>query len=518
MKRCMILGLALLLLAACVPTPDEPIVVGKDNEAMIEKATETEAAPRIGESLYDTLGAPHAFTFSYEDEAKKLRIEGEPQVVLPDTDGLPLAYVQAGRFDQELVYAFFRTLTAGQEMFDIPTETPKRVIEQQIKAQQAALEDLYAQGKDDTDSEVRSRLDSIQSMQQNYQNAPEEVTLVPNDGTLKSYEMNFMGKARGVASGVHAVSSPFEENQTSFSVNNDAEYADSGTYTFIDEDGNEQVFNPSSGSNLFYVRESHDLIGTYASGSILLDVTKESETDGTLTLPDGLTVQGHLSPETLLLSITPAQARRQAETLLKDCGVEDMVLDGVYLMTNREILYPDWYDAEYLEQQRTKSEHQVYVIRFLRSVAGVPVESYYGFSQITVDDSGYGPEWSYETLEIAVDDEGIQGVHWEGPLTVESIVTDHAALLPFSEIKDISEKMLPVIYANYGAESGYTIEITNVRLCLWRIFDKNSFTRGILAPVWCFYGTQNGYSGRGFHPILILNAVDGTVIDPLQGY
>jgi len=109
-------------------------------------------------------------------------------------------------------------------------------------------------------------------------------------------------------------------------------------------------------------------------------------------------------------------------------------------------------------------------------------------------------------------------VYWVAPLTTESVITDHAALLPFSDVRGIFEKMLPVRYANYAADLEWDIEIEEVRLCLWRIFDRNSFTRGILVPAWCFYGRINGDSGTEFQPILIVNAVDGTIIDPLFGY
>ncbi len=514
---CIILLASLLLLCACQPTPDEPVVIGKDNEAMIEKAKETSAPAPTGETLYDTLGAPKVYSVDLKSETARVVVQGEARVILPETDRLPLAYVQAARFSQEQVYAFFRTLTAGKEMYDMPNDTPKWAIEKQIKEQQDRLNELLMQGKGDEDREVCTCREIISDLQQEYQNAPEEVTLVPIDGTLQSYEMNFMGKYRGTATGFAAVSAPFEKVKCSFRVKNDADYADNGSYTFTDENGNVQGFIPSSGSTLLYVRESDYLLGTWTSSNVLLDVTKESESDEPAVFPD-ITIHGWNEPETLLLSVTPAEARRQAETLITQCGVENMAVDGVYLLTNRQPLYPEWVPADYLEEQRAHSEHQAYAVRFLRKVASVPVESFFGASQVKVDDSGYGPQWYYEVLEVTVDDEGIQAVHWTGPLEIESIITDQAALLPFSQIQEIFEKMMPVVYANFGMDSDYQIEVNEVRLCLWRIFDKDSYTRGILAPVWCFYGSLNGLRGTEFLPILILNAVDGSVIDPQQGY
>ncbi len=519
MRRiCIFIIAFLLLFTACQPTPSAPIVIGKDNEQMIEKARETAEAEQVGGDLYEILGAPRTYVMDLRSDAARVHIQGEAKVILPETDALPLAYVQAARFDQETVYAFFRTLTAGQEMYDIPTDTPKWYIEEQIKKTQARVDELVARDRSEDEYQIAALQRDIERMQQNYLKAPDEVALVPNDGTLKAYDMDFLGKYRGTATGVQAVSKPFSQSGAWFSVNNDADYADAGSYTFTDENGNEQSFTPRSGSNLFYARQGGLALGSYKGSTALRNVTEESETGEAVRLPEGLILEGYLEPEKLLLSLTPAQARRQAEYLLKACGVADMAVDGVYLCTDRQDIPAEWVDPEYLEEMRAQIEHQAYVVRFLRQVAGVPVESYYGISQVKVDNSGYGPEWMYEVLEVAVDDGGIQAVEWTGPLTVESVITEKAALLPFEEVRGIFEKMLPIVYTNYGADQDWEIEITEARLCLWRIFDRDSFTRGILAPVWCFYGTVNGRPGPEFQPLLIVNAVDGSVIDPHQGY
>lgn len=518
MRRiCIFIIAFLLLFTACQPTPSAPIVIGKDNEQMIEKAKETAEAEQVGGDLYEILGAPQTYVLDLKNDAARVRIHGEAKVILPETAGLPLLYVRAARFDQDRVYAFFRALTNGVQLYDIPTATPKAVIEKRIRAEQQKLDELIAR-RGEEDSEVRVLRDMIESMQRDYLSAPEEVPLIPNDGTLKPYDKTFLGKNRGTATAVDAVSDPFGQGGAWFSVNNDADYADAGSYTFTDENGNEQSFTPRSGSNLFYTRQGGLALGSYKGSTALRNVTEESETGEAVRLPEGLILEGYLEPEKLLLSLTPAQARRQAEYLLKACGVADMAVDGVYLCTDRQDIPAEWVDPEYLEEMRAQIEHQAYVVRFLRQVAGVPLESYYGISQVKVDNSGYGPEWMYEVLEVAVDDGGIQAVEWTGPLTVESVITEKAALLPFEEVRGIFEKMLPIVYTNYGADQDWEIEITEARLCLWRIFDRDSFTRGILAPAWCFYGTVDDRPATSFQPLLIVNAVDGSVIDPHQGY
>ena len=506
-----------LLCSACQPTPEMPFVIGKDNEQMIEKAKESATPEKAGGDLYEALGCPKTYVMDILNEAARVHIQGEAQVILPEVDGLPLLYVQAARFDQETVYAFFRTLTASQEMYDIPTDTPKWYLEQHIKEVQAQVDELVARGRSDDEFKIKALQENIKGLQEMYLKAPEEVALIPNDGTLKPYSWDFMGKNSATGTAVQAVSDPFTKGGASFSVTNDAEYANAGSYAETDQDGNEQYFTPRSGSTLSYTRSGLHM-GFSSGCTILLDVTRESETGVAAALPEGLTLGGYLEPEELRLFLTPADARRQAEAVLNDCGVKDMAVEGVYLVTDRQDIPAEWVEPEYLEEMRAKEEHQAYVIRFLRQVSGVPVESYYGISQVKIDDSGYGPEWMYEVLEVAVDDGGILTVEWTGPLAVESFITEKAALLPFEDVRAIFEKMLPVVYANYGVDMDWDIEITEARLCLWRIFDRDSFTRGILAPVWCFYGAVDGRPGTKFQPLLIVNGVDGSIINPLQGY
>lgn len=512
MKRILSVLLACLFLAACVPTPDEPIVIGKDNEAMIEKAKATDAPASAGTALREQLGCPEIFTVAYTDETKKIPIIGDAEVILPDTDGVPLLYVEADRFRQETVYAFFNRLCGDVAMYEYPTETPKYAIQNQIEAYTKEIDELRAKGVTDDSIDLRWRLDDLKNLQKAYVNAPDEVTLIPSDGTLHQTEMTFGGKQRGTEEALSVLSEPFTSSGGKrFSVRNDADYEDNGVYTYQDEAGNTQGFYPRSGSILFYSRFS-----SAASLSFrITDVTSESLSGDAVHLPE-FTIPGWDEPEALLLSVTPREAKEEAEALLKDLGVADMRFDSIALYTNRREIMEEY---ENVEEARAKCtpERQAYAIRFLRNVSGVPVEGYFGASVSTVDGVEYGREWSYEMLEIMVDDDGIVSLHWVGPLKTAEIETVRAKLLPFSEIERIFTKMLPIKYFQINADADYTIRLDRVRLCLWRILDRDSYTRGILAPVWCFYGSVNSGEAEQV-PILIINAVDGSIIDPYQGY
>ncbi len=516
MKRIISILLIALLFVACQPTPDEPVVIGKDNEAMIEKAKETSVPVSTGTTLREQLGCPEVYSISFTDETKKINITGEAPIILPDMEGLPLLFVEADRFSQDTVTAFFNRLCGDVTMYEYPTETPKYAIQNQMEQTMQEIEALREKGVPDDDGELAWRLRDMENLQKALVDAPDEVELISSDGTLHKAEMTFQGKQRGTMDALSVLSEPFTSNGgRHFFVYNDADYTNDGVDTFVDEQGNVQGFNPQSGSRLTYVREGGELLGSYASGTPIWEVTRESESDESAVFPD-ITINGWNEPETLLLSVTPKSAREQAEALLKECGVTDMRFDSIALYTNRQPVSPEWQDAE--EAYASYSpERQAYSVRFLREVNSVPVEGYFGSSQSVIDGAEYGREWSYEVLEIAVDDSGILSVEWVGPLKPAEVETDHAALLPFSEIDAIFRKMLPIKYFSINSDIDFSIRIDRVRLCMWRIIDKESYTRGILAPVWCFYGSVNSRETER-QPLLIVNAVDGSIIDPQNGY
>ena len=139
-----------------------------------------------------------------------------------------------------------------------------------------------------------------------------------------------------------------------------------------------------------------------------------------------------------------------------------------------------------------------------------------------------------------VDEEGIVSVSWKNMVTVLETASPVTNLLPFDQAAAVAEKMLPILYNPTGWEDlrSVDIDIVHVGLELIRIREQNNTTelKGLLVPAWVFYGTiqmteasgfqdyanyglKSGYDHyRGEEILLCLNAVDGSVIDPLLGY
>jgi hypothetical protein len=129
--------------------------------------------------------------------------------------------------------------------------------------------------------------------------------------------------------------------------------------------------------------------------------------------------------------------------------------------------------------------------------------------------------WPRETVKTVWDEDGMCNFNWNFPLKVTEILSDNCPLLPFEEIEAIAKQQLNRVYAT-ESWSDASIELTGVTLGLVRIAEPYQMDNGLLVPVWCFFGNVVTpsytweYGER--EPLLLINAIDGTVIDPEAGY
>ena len=226
-----------------------------------------------------------------------------------------------------------------------------------------------------------------------------------------------------------------------------------------------------------------------------------------------------------------ADAKAEAETVLAAIG-EPFAIAAVYRVGDA---------ADNSGNDSLKSGTH-YALRFdcVRNVNDVPLAvdtSDFGSS----DGSSYSIPWKQESLRIIVDADGIVSVDWGGPLAVLDSVAEAATLMPFEKISGIAEKMLPIIYNPTGwvETEAMEINVCSARLELIRVREQNNTKelQGMLVPAWVFYGTieakkdyatetmYEGYGIGGGTPfyngdtiILCINAIDGSIIDPMLGY
>lgn len=106
--------LSALCLLACVPTPDEPIVVGKDQTEMLETASKPIMGDDAALSLAERLGAPARYTYAYQKGT--LTIDADAEIVVPDGE-LPIVRVFPKDFDQATVTRLWNVLVGDVPMY-----------------------------------------------------------------------------------------------------------------------------------------------------------------------------------------------------------------------------------------------------------------------------------------------------------------------------------------------------------------------------------------------------------------
>lgn len=537
MKKALPMFCAVVIIVAslggCQATPDEPVVIQKDMEQMIVKGVGDETATSIFETETAIEAMPEREAVSIEDYAelcahygvperfqttiaeRNLNINCDVQIELPNTLTLPMARVVAGKFSQDRVYALFNALCGDTQMYLVPGIRDKVYYEQEILKRQAELSTTT----DEKSIQIIKTI--ISELKAQYEKAPETLEATPSDGTLQTREIDNDGAsdaATGTLTMIETTSDPYQvydvHTTMQLVVYNDIDYKDTSVYSFEDEDGNIQVIAPRSGSRLWFEREGTDT--RYGrKGSVVADVTELSLMGGAVS--------------NCLLTTTPEQARETVEQLMADACLDDMMIDTVSLYSSKRNL-PSPEIIEKLEEEgvnvleEAENETQAYVFRLLRKVSDVKVESTHDSSETSMDGMSYGKEWWYESLLVAVDDKGIANVYWTGPLDVTEVLSEDTEILPWSDIEDVFDKMMVIKHADYvNDEDMVHIEIMHVSLSLQRIMQRDSFTTGLLVPVWNFYGTtayndESYTQDCGYRPLLSINAIDGSVIDVDSGY
>ena len=519
--------LAVIFFTACQATPEQPVVMQKDLEQMIEQGMEqksTASTEPVEEGMdYSELcvhyGVPERFQKDFTDQG--VAVHADIAIELPETTAIPMAHVEAAKFSQEQVYALFNALCGDTQMYLTPEARDKAYYEQEILECQAQL----ALATDD--NVINSINDHIDLLKQQFADAPDRIDLVSSDGTLQNMDVEYdeTDAATGTQMYLEASSDPAMFGAYNmpaamqFTVYNDVDYDNTDVYSYVDEQGNTQNFAPSSGSSVRFERDM-SMCQYGLGGTELEDVTDLSLSGGAV--------------DDCLLVTTPKQAREKVEQLMAETGMDDMAIDRVTLYSSKREPIPDeiidTMEKEGMDTSKMiveKPETQGYVFRLLRHVNGVKVESDHDSSMTSMEGVSYGKEWMYEVLTIAVDDQGIANLYWTGPLNVTEILTEDTAIKPWSDIESVFDKMMPIMYTSCtDYYTDFRIDVIHASLSLQRIMEKDSFTTGLLVPVWNFYGTMaftkeegnNGVIDMWYCPLLSVNAIDGSVIDTDKGY
>lgn len=216
-----------------------------------------------------------------------------------------------------------------------------------------------------------------------------------------------------------------------------------------------------------------------------------------------LQIKTELTEET---GYTPDEAYALSMDTVNKLGIRDMACNG------RRAFY------------FTEAGFGVYEFMFTRMVNNVPI-TFTNDTGNRFDPTSVHVPWAYEMIRLFIDETGVCYMVYTSPYTVGETLSEQVNMLPFAEIQQIAERMLPVVNDQYR-DNDTVINIHSVELGLMRIVEEGYSDSGLLIPVWDFLGTSLEQDSTGgkyerddpYSSHLTINAIDGSIIDRALGY
>ncbi len=465
----LVLIASFLLLCACQPTPENPIVVGKDQTAMIEKAQEDTVyispgqEPETGAravNWYERLEVPEKYTASLKSAGGHLTVDVDASVLLPDVE-LPVVRVSPYLFTDEDAHRFVTALLGDNPQCVDPWGEGNRT-KKSYEAEILRLKDMlehwneygnYVYGENFGTRENFEKY--LHEMMAKAANAPERPeTFAPSYEWLIPRVWTSEGEQKTE-----------DRYMTILTVNDD------GSQSRLDISRNSEYGR----CEVQFQRDAFD--------DVYYPVDRKSWQNE--------------------LSIGERDARDIAESKLAAMGLD--CLTCTFAKPIR--IYPGG----------AKLEGNPYHACWALVYTPVVNEAALTYTaQTMTEPNEYARAWEYEYCIVMVDENGIAGLIYRNPCTVEEISVPAATLLPFGQIRDIFEKMVMIV-DNTADTNNYDehYRITSVRLGLASIPEQNS-DGGLLVPAWDFMGTRvysdYEYGEDGSVSLLTINAVDGSII------
>ncbi len=492
--------LALLLLVACFttacqPTPEEPVVVNK-NEGVLESALAATPAPMLG---YET---PDTWQDVIQRDGSKIKLDIDASIIIPDVNAYPVMKIAPGQFSQQQADRIVNILFKDATIYNSSKSLTKAELEQQLVEAKATLEQkkIDPQSNDDSEEGIQQTIDYLE---QAILTAPEKA-----DDQLASTLLQ-----------------PNEYGEIRLDLKADMGKKENATLCLMNSGGNVQTSLTCFAR--FVNTDSNGSFGRFDDWNLSDD------------LPTNL-------------SISEDEAVDQAKRLISDLGVMDMDIAAI----SRGIISGG--EGEDVSQNpQCYMIYFTRTVNGVPTTFGQTVgkESRINLDEIKNGDypPDFRPPWGYERILVCVDDSGIAEFNWESPAKLLGIASENVSLAPFDEIQDAFKKQMFVMYSNIEDDkliAEETYHVNNITLGLTRVASKDDLNEYLLIPVWNFFGSRreqysieeipeqfkdydektineikkdyeqrnNQIRSRPYESFLTISAIDGSVIDSDLGY
>lgn len=521
----------LLGCAGCAENPEATVVAHKDMDSLIRQAENSGEGVDAGDIRQETSSGERYQTV-LENSSLRVKVDVDAEVEVPDVQTLGVYRVKQKKFDAAFVETVRQALLGDEPLYDasVCSAETKATIEEKIAegrknyaAYEAELRSWTDENGDPlyTEEEIRQDLEQMEweyigIWEERYESAPETVAYgdYAVDGKLRAVSELYAGDPERYDY-YHQL---LPEGDLVDAVTDGS----GGSYKSF------KVINSDSYSNWMLYMERPDAVPGSLGGGVLAPSTDLNTgvyfaggQPNNPNLPENFLPNGFgWGPETKFVplegdevTLSEDEAVEQAEAFLEKIGLSGFSYGagGLYC----EYADPDDYD----EAADTVTCRRYYVLQFFRDLDGVLLTQASGSKYS--EESERKMVWPGETVEFRINDRGIVGFGYRSPVEIAETVVEGAALRPFSEIRDVFERM--VCISNASEYEDVAVRIDRVRLSYSRISEENAFDTGLIVPVWSFEGTvERSAEGvqldRRSGTVLAVNAIDGSVIDQALGY
>ncbi len=487
---CLTAAMAFSLIAGCQATPDKPVVVQKDLEQMIEKATEEDETQQ-DTSLAACINTPKKYTTSFDGYNGDLIVNVNAAVTVPESDGISVARIGKHEFTQGEADRLMEVFLQGETLYQVDLSMTREEIQEKLLTYYGMRDGSIPIDMDGENPQDKEKLQqTIEYYEKLLKEAPETKELCPANTTFHAPDTLINPDAQ-VIEGTATVN----EKASYFYVNNG----------FFSENNIETVF----------INAKMHLEGNYSA------------------CPYSVLSDGELKdiqiPDSFKMSRTDAQ--NAAGEVLTKLGITDMTCVSIQYAVMPEEVATGTVVAEpeaVITPQQLETGKWAYCLQYQRSINGIPITLTSHNGTHHEEEGDVSMPWPYEKLEMIVDETGIVYYYYRSPYSALETITEDAALKQFSEIESVFEKMFPIIYGHLdeeGTDYMLKVDITEVELGLIRITEQNSRDTALLIPVWDFFGdvTIIPYEGDPYQfsdndSLITINAIDGSIIDRNLGY
>lgn len=488
----------LLAMSACQPTPEGDIVWNKGDGVLEEKI----GAEAIEEQKYEAPDRLVLEAFGWSGGT----VQVDAQVVVPEVDKWPVQVITKGIFTDQWAADLLNTLTEGNPVYESAGETvyTRSQILEEISLLQELIANVDTEWADSTEGERKEMVEGWESELEGwtelYKTAPETFEGQLIDPTSDAFagwtSLNGNVDLGGERLAIIRISRSGDSLQGSTVEFNSGDRCGRAEYFDWDSD-----FTNLNG----------------------VTISKEEAIETGLAFMEKL---GETGFAPAVVRVAYCQPRGEHEG-----GIATWP-QAYYIIFTRSVegvptTYRDVevdYGAKPLEQETAVTE--VPAMTATPGANDTPAPQLEPEATSDPASRHYTSTYAQEYVEMMVLDTGVVRMYWREPATAGEILNENVELMSFEEIVERFKSQISYITA-FMEESQGTLQVSRMQLGMMQVRRKNVEDSFLMIPVWTFYGTTETGEKDDWPPyplepeeeiVLILNAVDGSVVDLTLGY